>query len=91
MSATLPSRSYYREDNHFSPSSEGRGREYEAADRSYSGEVGKAQNKRRCSMSVEEALAEIQAILGKGLPPTAVPKVRGILNKLKEASSENKE
>lgn len=40
-------------------------------------------------MSVEEALAEIQAILGKGLPPTAVPKVRGILNKLKEASSES--
>jgi hypothetical protein len=39
-------------------------------------------------MSVEEALAEIQAILGKGLPPTAVPKVREILAKLNEAGSE---
>jgi hypothetical protein len=38
-------------------------------------------------MSVDEALAEIQAILGKGLPPTAVPKVKEILIKLKEGGS----
>ncbi|GAG96760.1 unnamed protein product [marine sediment metagenome] len=34
-------------------------------------------------MSVEEALAELQAILGKGLHPTAISKVREVLTKLK--------
>ena len=34
-------------------------------------------------MSVEEALAELQAILGKGLHPTAISKVREVLIKLK--------
>jgi hypothetical protein len=35
-------------------------------------------------MSVAEALAELQAILGKGLHPAAIPKVREVLVKLKE-------
>jgi hypothetical protein len=34
-------------------------------------------------VSVEEALAELQAILGKGLHPTAISKVREVLTKLK--------
>ena len=34
-------------------------------------------------MSVEEALDELQAILGKGLHPTAISKVREVLTKLK--------
>lgn len=34
-------------------------------------------------MSVEEALAELQAVLGKGLHPTAISKVREVLTKLK--------
>lgn len=34
-------------------------------------------------MSVEEALAELQHILGKGLHPTAVSKVREVLIKVK--------
>lgn len=34
-------------------------------------------------MSVEEALAELRAILGKGLHPTATSKVRDVLIKLK--------
>ena len=34
-------------------------------------------------MSVEEALAELQAVLGKGLHPTAISKVREVLIKLK--------
>lgn len=35
-------------------------------------------------MSVAEALAELRAILGKGLYPAAIPKVREILVRLKE-------
>jgi hypothetical protein len=34
-------------------------------------------------VSVEEALAELRTILGKGLHPTAVSKVRKVLIKLK--------
>jgi len=34
-------------------------------------------------MSVEEALAELRAILGKGLHPTAISKVRDVLIRLK--------
>jgi len=34
-------------------------------------------------MSVEEALAELQHILGKGLHPTAISKVREVLIKVK--------
>ncbi len=34
-------------------------------------------------MSVEEALAELQHILGKGLHPTAISKVRDVLIKVK--------
>jgi len=34
-------------------------------------------------MSVEEALAELQAVLGKELHPTAISKVREVLIKLK--------
>ena len=34
-------------------------------------------------MSVEEALAELRTILGKGLHPTAVSKVREVLIELK--------
>jgi len=34
-------------------------------------------------MSVEEALAELQAILGKGLYPAAIPKVREVLAQVK--------
>ena len=35
-------------------------------------------------MSIVEALAELKAILGKGLYPAAIPKVRKILVRLKE-------
>ena len=35
-------------------------------------------------MSVAEALTELQAILGKGLYPAAIPKVKEILIRLKE-------
>ena len=35
-------------------------------------------------MSVAEALTELQAILGKGLYPAAIPKVREVLIRLKE-------
>jgi len=43
-------------------------------------------------MSVEEALAELQAILGKGLHPTAISKVRKVLTKLKgDDAPRNKE
>lgn len=35
-------------------------------------------------MSIAEALAELKAILGKGLYPAAIPKVREILVRLKE-------
>jgi len=34
-------------------------------------------------MSVEEALTELQGILGKGLHPTAISKVREVLIKVK--------
>lgn len=34
-------------------------------------------------MSVEEGLAELQHILGKGLHPTAISKVREVLIKVK--------
>jgi|GEM_PF-5943682 len=34
-------------------------------------------------MSIVEALAELKAILGKGLYPQAIPKVREILVRLK--------
>jgi len=37
-------------------------------------------------MSVEEALEKLQAILGKGLYPTAVPQVKEVLRKLEEDS-----
>ena len=43
-------------------------------------------------MSVEEALAKLQAILGRGLHPTAIPKVREVLIKVKENNAQgNKE
>jgi len=35
-------------------------------------------------MSIEEALAELQEILGRGLYPLAIPKVRDILERLKK-------
>ena len=35
-------------------------------------------------MSVAEALTELQAILGKGLYPAAIPKVKEVLIRLKE-------
>jgi hypothetical protein len=35
-------------------------------------------------MSVAEALARLQAILGKGLHPAAIPKVREVLIRLTE-------
>ena len=35
-------------------------------------------------MSVAEALVELQAILGKGLYPVAIPKVKEVLLRLKE-------
>jgi hypothetical protein len=38
-------------------------------------------------MSVAEALGELQAILGKGLYPAAIPKVRRILIRLKEGDT----
>lgn len=38
-------------------------------------------------MSVAEALVELQAILGKGLHPAAIPKVRQILVRLKEGDT----
>ena len=41
-------------------------------------------------MSVEEALAELQAILGKGLHPTAISEVREVLIKLKRDAQGNK-
>lgn len=34
-------------------------------------------------MSVEEAVAELRTILGKGLHPTAISKVRDVLIRLK--------
>ncbi len=37
-------------------------------------------------MSVAEALTELQAILGKGLYPAAIPKVREVLVRLKESN-----
>ena len=40
-------------------------------------------------MSVEEALAELQAVLGKGLHPTAVSKVREVLIKLKGGDAQD--
>jgi len=43
-------------------------------------------------MSIEEALAELQAVLGKGLHPTAISKVREVLIKLKgDDAQDNKE
>jgi len=39
-------------------------------------------------MTVDEALEELRAILGKGLYPTAVPRVEEILKKLEEESFE---
>jgi hypothetical protein len=40
-------------------------------------------------VSVEEALAELRTILGKGLHPTAVSKVREVLIKLKGDDGED--
>ncbi len=40
-------------------------------------------------MSVEEALAELQAILGKGLYPAAIPKVREILVEVKGSEAQD--
>jgi hypothetical protein len=37
-------------------------------------------------MSVAEALAELQAILGKGLYPAAIPKIREVLVRLEEGN-----
>jgi len=43
-------------------------------------------------MSVEEALVELRAILGKGLHPTAVSKVKEVLIKLKgDNTQDNRE
>jgi hypothetical protein len=43
-------------------------------------------------MSIEEALAELRAILGKGLHPTAISKVREVLIKLRgDDAQDNKE
>jgi hypothetical protein len=39
-------------------------------------------------MSVEEALAELRAILGKGLHPTAISKVREVLIRLKRGDAQ---
>jgi hypothetical protein len=39
-------------------------------------------------MSVEEALAELQAILGKGLYPAAIPKVREVLTEVKGSEAQ---
>ncbi len=41
-------------------------------------------------MSVEEALSELQAILGKGLYPTAISEVRGVLVKLKKDDTQGR-
>ena len=41
-------------------------------------------------MSVEEALAELRVILGKGLHPTAISKVRDVLTKLKGGDAQDK-
>ncbi len=40
-------------------------------------------------MSVEEALAELQAILGKGLYPAAIPKVRQVLTEVKGSEAQD--
>jgi hypothetical protein len=40
-------------------------------------------NERR-EMSVEEALAKLKLLLGKGLYPTAIPKVKEILAELQK-------
>jgi len=40
-------------------------------------------------MSVEEALAELQAILGKGLYPAAIPKVREVLTEVKGSEAQD--
>ena len=40
-------------------------------------------------MTTEEALAKLKTILGKGLYPTAIPKVEEILRKLEEDSFES--
>ncbi len=37
-------------------------------------------------MTVEEALGELKAILGKGLYPMAIPKVEAVLQALKQDS-----
>jgi hypothetical protein len=42
-------------------------------------------------MSVEEALAELQGILGKGLHPTAISKVREVLIKVKGSEAQDKQ
>jgi hypothetical protein len=38
-------------------------------------------------VSVEEALVELKAILGNGLYPTAVPKVREVLIRLRDGDA----
>ena len=40
-------------------------------------------------MSVEEALAELRVILGKGLHPTAISKVREVLIRLKGGDAQD--
>jgi len=40
-------------------------------------------------MSIEEALAELRAILGKGLHPTAISKVREVLIKFKRDDAQD--
>ena len=40
-------------------------------------------------MTTEEALRRLKAILGKGLYPTAIPKVEEILRRLEEDSFES--
>jgi hypothetical protein len=40
-------------------------------------------------MSIEEALTELRAILGKGLHPTAISKVREVLTKLKRDDAQD--
>jgi len=40
-------------------------------------------------MTTEEALGELKAILGKGLYPTAIPKVEEILRSLEKDSFES--
>jgi len=42
-------------------------------------------------MSVEEALAELQGILGKGLHPTAISKVREVLIRVKGSEAQDKQ